>query len=215
MAELVDAVVVVGAGPGMGLAIGRRFAAEGYLPVFVVREGGTLETPDLDSVVIGADASDEASLKAAFAHIRESVGDPAVMVFNPSAWVDGLPSEVTPNALAAGLRLGALGAVASSQAVLPAMRAAGRGTLLFTGSVAATNPSLTGVGLGMQKAAMRNYVLALAKEVGPHGIHAATITIQGSLGSAPGYEPEALAEHFWALHAQPRADWQPELLATG
>ena len=82
--------------------------------------------------------------------------------------------------------MGAVAAVTAAQEVLPAMRAAGRGTLLFTGSGVALKPWAPGAALGMQKAALRSYVFALADEVGPLGIHAATVTIQGVVGVGAG-----------------------------
>lgn len=218
MAELADIVVVVGAGPGMGLAIARRFAAGGVRPVLVARDPGRIDAPDLDAlgaVRLSADVTDTTSLRAAFAQVRRSVGDPAVMVFNPSLGVPGTPTEVPPEVISTGLALGAVAAVTATQEVVPAMRAAGRGTLLFTGSAVALTPWVGGVSLSMQKAALRSYVLALAEEVAPDGVHAATVTIQGMVGSSPAFAPQALAEHFWTLHTQPRDSWQAELLATG
>jgi NAD(P)-dependent dehydrogenase (short-subunit alcohol dehydrogenase family) len=218
MADLVDAVVVVGAGPGMGLAIARRFAAGGLRPVLIARDPAGVDAPDLDAlgaVRLAADAADEKSLRTAFAQVRDLLGDPSVLVFNPSLGIPGLPSEVPPADVARGLALGAVAAVTAAQEVLPAMRAAGRGTLLFTGSGIGLKPWAPGAALGMQKAALRNYVLALADEVGPLGIHAATVTIKGVVGAGPAFEPAALAEHFWALHTQPRDAWTAELLATG
>ncbi len=218
MGELADIVVVVGAGPGMGLAIARRFAAGGVRPVLVARDPGRLEAPDLDAlgaVRLSADVTDTTSLRAAFAQVRRSVGDPAVMVFNPSLGVPGTPTEVAPEVISAGLALGAVAAVTASQEVVPAMRGAGRGTLLFTGSGVAVTPWVGGVSLSMQKAALRSYALALAEEVAPEGVHAATVTIQGIVGSSPGLAPEAIAEHFWSLHTQPRESWQAEIVVTG
>ena len=218
MTDLAEAVVVVGAGPGMGLAVARRFAAGGLRPVLVAREPAGVDAPDLDvlgAVRLAADAADEASLRAVFAQVRALVGDPAVLVFNPSLGIPGLPSEVPPSDVARGLALGAVAAVTAAQEVLPAMRAAGRGTLLFTGSGVGIKPWSAGTALSMQKAALRSYVFALADEVGPLGIHAATVTIKGVVGSGPAFQPEALAEHFWTLHTQPRDAWTPELLATG
>ncbi len=218
MSELADVVVVVGAGPGMGLAVARRFAAEGFRPVLVARDPARIDAPDLEAlgaVRLAADVADEGSLRAAFAQVRDLLGDPSVLVYNPSLMIPGLPTEVTPADIAHGFAVGVLGAVAAAQEVVPAMKAAGEGTLLFTGGGLGIKPWAPAAALGMQKAALRNYVLALADELSPLGIHAATVTIQGVVGSKPAFAPEALAEHYWTLHSQPQASWQPELLATG
>ncbi|HYN75023.1 MAG TPA: SDR family NAD(P)-dependent oxidoreductase [Candidatus Limnocylindria bacterium] len=218
MSTLSEAVVVVGAGPGMGLAVARRFAAEGFRPVLVARDPSRIDAPDLDvlgAVRLAADATDESSLRGALAQVREAVGDPAVLVFNPSAGISGLPTEVAPTEVARGLAIGAVAAITATQEVVPAMRAAGRGTLLFTGGGLALKPWAPMAALGMQKAALRSYVLALADEVGPWGVHAALVTIQGVVGASEAFAPEVLAEHYWTLHTQPREAWQPEFLAPG
>ncbi len=218
MAALEDVVVVVGAGPGMGLAIARRFAAEGFRPALISRDPARLDADDLDkqgAERFAADVADEASLRGAFAQVRGTLGDPSVLVFNPSAGLPGQPTEIAPADVIRGLQIGAVAAVTATQEVAPAMRAAGRGTLLFTGGGLGLKPWAPATALGMQKAALRNYVLALADEVGPLGLHAATVTIQGVVGASPAFAPEALAEHYWTLHTQPRDAWQTELLATG
>jgi NAD(P)-dependent dehydrogenase (short-subunit alcohol dehydrogenase family) len=213
MPALSRSVVVVGAGPGLGAAIARRFAREGFVPVLLARDPDRVTGEDLAHAVrLPTDAADPKTLAATFAQVRAAVGDPGVLVFNPSLSISGAPSEVEPDDVARGLALGAVAAVTSAHAVLPAMRAVGAGTLLFTGSGVALKPFAPMVALGMQKAALRSYVLALADEVGPLGIHAATVTIRGVLGSGPAFAPEAVAEHFWTLHAQPPAQWQTEVV---
>ena len=91
------------------------------------------------------------------------------------------------------------------------MRAAGRGTLLFTGS--GIGAEAVGAGRGARDAeggAARTTSSPWPTRSGPLGIHAATVTIRGVVGSAPAFEPTALAEHFWTLHTPARDAWQTE-----
>lgn len=210
MAQLSRSVVVVGAGPGLGAAVARRFAREGYRPVLLARRPEQVDGLD-DAVRLAVDAGDPEALEAAFAQVRSAVGDPEVLVFNPSPTVLAPPSEVAPEDVLLGLRVVAVGAVVAAQAVLPAMREAGRGTLLFTGSGAALRPYPPMVAVAVQKAALRAYVLALADEVAPWGVHAGLVTVQGVLGSSPALEPDAVAEAFWTVHSQPAQLWDKEL----
>lgn len=216
MGDLSPTVVVVGAGPGLGAAIARRFARERYRPVLLARDPARIEDPDLaDALRVPVDAGDPNALRAALAQVSEVVGDPEVLVFNPSPTVLAPPSEVTVDDVLAGLRVVAAGAVVASQAMLPAMRAAGHGSLLFTGSGAALRPWPPMVAVAMQKAALRAYVLALADEAAPWGVHAGLVTIRGVLGSGPAYEPDAVAEQFWTLHTQPAGSWVLDLEISG
>ena len=76
----------------------RRFAAEGFRPVLIARDPAAIDAPGprrgSGRCGVTADAADETSLRAAFAQVRAQMGDPAVLVFNPSLGIPGLPSEV-------------------------------------------------------------------------------------------------------------------------
>jgi NAD(P)-dependent dehydrogenase (short-subunit alcohol dehydrogenase family) len=204
--------LIVGAGPGNGLALARRFGREGFRLALVGHPGGApLDLSGLEAQMYAADAGEPASLRACLADIQRDHGDPAVMIYNPSYPLDGTPTEVPPEEVLKGLGVGAVGAVVATQAVFPAMAAAGRGTLLFTGSGAGVNPWVGGIGVGMQKAALRNYVLGLADEVADQGIHAATVTVFGVVKVGSFFDPDLIAEQFWQAHTQPREAWQKEI----
>ena len=162
MTDLAETVVVVGAGPGMGLAVARRFAAEGFARSSSPATPAGIDAPDLDDLgaVRACRRRRRRGVSAgAFAQVRDRVGDPAVLVFNPSLGISGAAQPRSPRPRSrAGLAIGAVAAVTATQEVVPAMRAAGRGTLLFTGGGLALKPWAPMAALGMQKAALRNYV---------------------------------------------------------
>jgi NAD(P)-dependent dehydrogenase (short-subunit alcohol dehydrogenase family) len=94
---------------------------------------------------------------------------------------------------------------------VPAMRSAGRGTVLLTGSVAAEKPSVSAATVGVAKAALRNLGLSLHSELAPDGIQAVTVTIRGVLQGARALDVNEIADYYWALHTQPRESWLPEV----
>ncbi|MFZ5851775.1 MAG: short-chain dehydrogenase, partial [Actinomycetota bacterium] len=63
-----------------------------------------------------------------------------------------------------------------------------------------------------QKAAVRALTFALADELGPQGVHVATVTVAGTLAPTGHFAPERVAEEFWRLHAQPPDSWQTEVV---
>lgn len=193
--------LVVGAGPGLGTALAERFAAGGFAVATVTRSGGAVPAGGL---AIGADAGDPPGLAAAADRAAAALGPVRVLLYNVSVPLPGQPSQVDPEAVAAALRAGVIGGIAAAQAVLPGMRAAGRGTLLFTGGGTAVKPWVAGAAIGLQKAALRNYALALAEELDGTGLRAGTVRIDGVIGS-PGLEPATIADAFWAWHADPTA----------
>jgi len=214
---------VVGAGPGLGMAVARRFAREGYRPVLLARRPERLDLAGLatgggDPVAVGVDVTDELSLRAAFAQVRDQVGHVEVLVYNVSTFLGGAVTEIGYDSFVRGLLAGIAGALVAAQEVVPAMRAAGRGTVLVTGGGTATEPSVTAAGLAVQKAGIRSLALSLAAELAPTGVHVATVTIRGTIAAGTPFDPDLIAETYWQLHlrsADPTRTWQPEVDFTG
>jgi NADP-dependent 3-hydroxy acid dehydrogenase YdfG len=210
--------VVVGVGPGMGMALARRFGGSGGEVALVARRPEALaayveELRDagVSAHAFPADVGEEASLRLAFTAIRAVLGDPDVLVYNASVNIPGSPEEISVEDVLTAFRVGTVGALVSLQEVLPAMRARHAGTVLVTGGGLALRPWPGATALGLAKAAVRNLVEVAARDLEGTGVHVATVTIRGVVGS-PGFEPEAIAERFWALHEQPPGAWDTEVL---
>jgi NAD(P)-dependent dehydrogenase (short-subunit alcohol dehydrogenase family) len=213
--------VVVGAGPGLGLAVADRFAREGYRLALLARNPNKLDISRLSGLpgpaplLVAADVGDARDLRDAFATIRSGAGDPDVLVYNTSLWVPGKPTELDYDAFMAGLRVGAAGALVAVQEVAPAMRAAGRGTILLTGSGVALRAPAGSAGLAAAKAALRSLALTMADELRTDGIHVATVTITGVLAPGTFYDPELIAQTYWDLHVEgidPPEEWHTEVI---
>jgi NADP-dependent 3-hydroxy acid dehydrogenase YdfG len=213
--------VVVGVGPGMGLALASRFGREGGEVAVVARRPEALAAYAEELGASGvsahpfvADVGDPESLRAALAAVRERLGDPDVLVYNASVNLPGTPGEVSVDDVETAFRVGAVGALVAMQSVLPAMRARDSGTVLVTGGGLALAPWPGATALGMSKAAVRNLVQAAARDLEGTGVHVATVTIRGIVGR-PGFEPDAIAERFWELHQQGRDDRATEIFVDG
>ncbi len=194
-------VVVLGAGPGLGQAVGKAFVEAGAKVVLMARDYSRLEAISAEigaAGIIAVDATDESALRAAFADVRKAHGDPGVLVHNPSIAVEQPATRTALADLMAGFALAAGSLLVAAQEVAPAMRRARSGTILVTGSAAALTGSTWSATLAAQKAAVRNLAFSLAAELGPAGVHVATITIDGILG-APGFEHDRIAAEYVRL----------------
>jgi len=131
---------------GVGGAVAQKFAAEGCFVVMTTRNrdnaAGLLAAVTGQGgagMVVELDLADPPGIKAAFAEIREAAGDPEVLVYN-AGYLEGrqlppeqelmefFPAEMFEVAIDVSCR----GPFLVAQEVLPAMRRAGRGTLLFS-----------------------------------------------------------------------------------
>ena len=199
---------IVGAGAGLGQALAARFGREGYQVALLARSATTLtrlkQSLAADGVTaetFAADASDYVQLSAALQQVADQLGAPDVLIYNAVGFTPGPLADATPAKLNADLTVSAVSALAAAQAVLPAMRAAGRGTLLFTGGGAALNVFPGVAGLSINKAATRMLALGLAQELAGSGVRVGTITIFGTIAPGTPFAPERIAEAYWDFHS--------------
>lgn len=200
---------IVGTGPALGAGLAWKFAREGCRVALVSRGvQGTerlqdeLRSEGLDATAFPADASDPASVAAAFDLIRETLGDPSILIYNAAIVEPRMLADADYDYFLHCFGANAGGALLCAQQVIPAMRAAGRGTILFSGGVLAFEP-IAGWGVtAVGKAALRNMALVLDQELHGDGIHVASVAIHGSIQHDPYYAPGRIAETFWQLHTQ-------------
>lgn len=206
-----DVLVLIAAGPGLGHAIAVRFAREGVAVGLVARAADDLDVLVEEVTAAGApavaaaraDVSDEAGLRAAMAALRGELGEATVLVYNGSAYVEGAPTALAADQLRLAFDVGVVGAMVAAQEAVPAMRAAGRGTVLLTGSVAADRGSTSAPAVGIAKAGLRSLARSLHKEVTGDGVRATTVTINGVLRGENALDVDEIADLYWQLHAQP------------
>jgi len=204
-------IIVVGAGPGIGLSVARRFAREGYDVGLVARDRGRLSalaqalreagaTVELEA----ADASVPAELSDALKSLVNRLGRADVVCFSPLPAIPLIKPvlDSTPEDLTASLALNVGGAAATVQAIVPAMIERASGTLLFTSGSGALRPSPERAASAITTAAESTYVALLHEALAPHGVHAGQVAIVGPVGAGEKHEPDAVAEALWDHHVR-------------
>jgi NAD(P)-dependent dehydrogenase (short-subunit alcohol dehydrogenase family) len=205
-------VAVIGAGPGIGLAVAKKFVSEGYSVAALSRKGDT--TGD-DIYGFAADASDTASLEQALTQVKEKLSPPEVLVYNVAAIHQGVPSSLSATDLINDFTVNVAGALTASNLVIPEMKKQGRGTILFTGGGLALQPKAAYSSLAIGKAGIRSLTFSLAEELTPANIHVATITVAGFVKAGTAFDPDKIAAHYWRLHIQPKESWETEYFFKG
>lgn len=213
-------VVIVGAGPGVSGSLARRYAREGYDVALLGIDEEQLrrlagEVEELGATVghSVADVTDVAATTAAIRRFGEHAGRIDVLHFNPSAFREKDPLELTVEELLADVALGVGALLTSVQAARPFMTAGGRVTV--TGSMAADQPWHRAASLGVQKAGVRNLVRSLDATLRADGIRAASVTVRGTLATEGPFTPDRVAEVLWDAARQVEADWQTEVPYSG
>jgi len=214
-------LLLVGAGPGLGMAVARRFAVGGYRVTLVARSADRLGDlaaglSDTGAQIgtIEADASDPDGLRARMTELYRAKGAPGLIIYNA---VMGAPDQLltaTVAHLQAAYAVDVIGAIVVAQVAAPAMQAAGFGTIIVTGGGFADHPipALATVSLG--KAALRSAATMLGADLEPDGIRVATLTIAGQIVAGTPFDPERIAERYWDV-VQSDGPWQAEYRFTG
>ncbi|MEQ4716514.1 SDR family NAD(P)-dependent oxidoreductase [Nonomuraea sp. B19D2] len=208
---MMPGAVIIGAGPGIGRSVARRFAREG-LPVALVSRTGT--ALDLDGVLTyKADVADEDRLREALDAASADLGTPDVVVYNAAIIRPDPPGEASARSQLEAWAVNVVGALVAAAHVAPAMARRGGGSFLVTGGM--PEPKAGYVSLSLGKAGVRTLVELLDQEYGPSGVHVASVTVAGPVAPGTDFDPDDIAEHYWRLHTQPRDGWEREVLHAG
>lgn len=147
--------IVVGAGPGIGLAVSRRFALEGLPVAVIARSDATLANirPELaktraETAAVAADVTDEVALAAALDTITARFGVPDVLVYNAAVIQWDEFGELTAQQHLDAWATNVGGAITAVGHLGPQMAARGSGTIIITGGMPTPVPQVTSLSLG-------------------------------------------------------------------
>ena len=230
-------VVGVGAEEGVGAAVCRRFAAEGYHVVVAGRTRAKIDKVVESLLAAGGsgearvlDATQEDQVIALFDHAM-ALGDGFepldVVVFNAG---DNRPvpfREVTAELFEAFWRVGCFGGFLVGREAARRLAPLGRGTVIFTGASGSLRGKAQYAQFAAAKAGLRMISQSMAREFGPLGLHVAHVVIDGGINGArlKGAWPAAveargqdgllnvdpIAETYWQIHRQHPSAWTQEV----
>jgi NAD(P)-dependent dehydrogenase (short-subunit alcohol dehydrogenase family) len=218
--------VVVGVGPGNGIALAKRFARGGYRVALLARDGRRMaaEARELDGARgYACDVSDSASVDRAFQSVRSNMGEVDALLFNAGSGVFKGVEDITPDDFERAWRVNAFGALLCSQAVIPAMKSRGAGAIVITGATASLRGGKSTAAFAPAKAAQRSLAQSMAHSLGPAGIHVGLVIVDGMvdipstravMSDKPDdffLDPNGVAEAAWQIVHQDRRAWTFEL----
>jgi len=230
------ACLVVGVGEGVGGAIAKAFAAEGYA-VCMTRRARNLN--QLDSLAaeiraaggtahaFGVDAREEGEVIALFDRIEAEVGPLEVVVFNIGANVRFGIVETTSRVFTKVWEMACFAGFLAGREAARVMVPRGRGSILFTGATASIRGRDGFAAFAAAKAGLRAVAQSMSRELGPKGIHVAHVVVDGAidgnftranrtdveglLAADAILKPEEIAANYVWLHNQQRSAWTHEV----
>ena len=226
-------VIIIGAGPGLGSSLARKFAKEGH-HVFVVRRERHSDELNLlcneikesggSATAIPSDAREEEQVISLFSEVAKS--DPIdCVVFNIGANVFFSIEETTSRVFRKIWEMGTFAGFLVGREAAKHMK--DKGTIIFTGATASMRGGSGFAAFSSAKFGLRAVAQSLARELGPKGIHVAHTIIDGAidhpwikenfpdiykLKEVDGIlNPDHIAEAYYNLHLQEKTAWTHEL----
>jgi NAD(P)-dependent dehydrogenase (short-subunit alcohol dehydrogenase family) len=230
--------VVVGVGPeaGLGAALCKRFATEGYHVLIagptqakidhvakVITQVGGLVTPVLTNTTCERDVI--ALFDCAMADDDTEPAD--LIVYNAG---NNQPQDfrtMTADFFEETWRLTCFGGFLVGREAARRLMPQGHGTLIFTGATASLLGRPPFTAFASAKAGLRAIAQSMAREFGPHGIHVAHVVIDGGIDGErihtrfPAFREArgldgllnlaAITDTYWHLHQQHRTTWSFEV----
>jgi 3-oxoacyl-[acyl-carrier protein] reductase len=195
--------LVTGGSRGIGLAVAEGLAAEGARVALSARDHASLAravdslgSAGGEAVAFPADVSDQEQVSGLFARIRETLGDPQILVVNAGGPPAGLPSGLSEEQWSRGFELTLMSAVRLTREALPAMRAARWGRVVNITSLAVKQPVPNLALSNAFRAAVTGFAKSLSNEVAADGI---TVNSVG-----PGYTATERLEELFADESDKR-----------
>jgi NADP-dependent 3-hydroxy acid dehydrogenase YdfG len=218
----VSVALITGVGPGTGAALVRRFAEGGYQVAMLARGEERLAALERDvdgAYAFPVDVTDATALDAAVGAVEAKLGAPKVVVHNAVGGAFGSFQDIDPAVLAANFDVNVMAFLRLARRVAPAMVAAGEGAIIASGNTSALRGRANFAGFAPTKAAQRILAEAIARDLGPKGVHVAYVVIDAVIDlewtrkrfeAAPDdffIQPADIAAEIFHVAHQPRSAW--------
>lgn len=216
--------LVTGVGPGTGAAICHRFSEGGYRVAMLARDAGRLDALHQELPSSGryvCDVSDPSQIDRVVKLVREEMGEPTVFVHNAVSADSAFDTflDIEPAALNRNFQVNTMALLHFAQHLAPAMIREGQGSMIVTGNTSALRGKAGFAAFAPTKAAQRILAEAIARDLGPKGVHVAYVVIDAVIDvpwarqrwpdrpDESFIQPSAIAEEVWHLTRQDRSSW--------
>lgn len=230
-------VIGVGAERGLGAALCRCFAAEGYhvivggrTPEKLAQVAKTIRETGGSAEPVTVDTTQEGDVVRLFDRAM-SPGkgrDPAdLVVFNAGNNQRIDFRDLNAEQFERFWRVGCFGGFLVGREAARRLAPLGRGTIIFTGASASLRGKPGFAHFAASKAGLRMIAQSMAREFGPLGLHVAHVVIDGGIngdrlrnrvptsiderGEDGLLGIEAIADTYWNLHRQQSSAWTQEV----
>jgi short-subunit dehydrogenase len=214
--------LISGVGPGTGSALAKRFSEGGYRVALLARSEerlAALEKELANAKGYRCDVSVPAQIETVASAVEQDIGNPSVVIHNAVGGAFGTFREIDPSILNRNFQVNTMGLLYLARRFSPGMVSAGHGAIVATGNTSALRGKPGFAGFAPTKAAQRILAEAMARELGPQGVHVAYVVVDAVIdlewtrkrfSDRPDeffIKPRAIADEIWHLVHQDRSAW--------
>lgn len=205
-------IAIVGAGRGLGVAVARKFGAEGFDIALISRSqehvdalAGDLTSEGHSARGYAASVRDTTTMASVLNQASQELGPIEVLQYSPIPQREFLRPvlDTTVADLAAAVEFSLYGSVTAVNQVLPGMRTLGRGTVLFVNGGSGARPNAQVAGTSIAFAGEGAYAIMLHDVLASENVHVGQLIIPGAI--TPGHptnDPAILADTLWGMHTR-------------
>ena len=206
-------IAIIGAGPGLGAAVARRFGREGFAVALISRDqskldglASELEADGVTAKGYAADVREPATVERALALAGDELGPVTALQYSPLPSRDYLKPvlDLTPELALEALRFSALGLVHAVRAVLPGMRERGDGSVILINGGTSVKARSGFAGTSVAFPAESAYGEMLFDALEGEGVRVRQLVIPGGIPKLQ--LPNGIddvADRIWELQAAP------------
>ncbi|XOV82492.1 MAG: SDR family NAD(P)-dependent oxidoreductase [bacterium] len=216
-----EVCLITGVGPGTGSALVKTFCEEYEVAMLARNEQRLLDlsAEHATAHAFPCDVTDTAALQKTLADVSSQLGAPAIVVHNAVGGAFGSFMDIDPEVLNRNFQVNTMALLYLARLVAPAMIQAGQGAIVVTGNTSAYRGLANFAGFAPSKAAQRVLAEAMARDLGPKGVHVCYVAIDAVIdlpwtrkrfaGKPDEFfcQPMDIAAECHRLAHQPRSAW--------
>ncbi|KAB7530270.1 SDR family NAD(P)-dependent oxidoreductase [Flagellimonas olearia] len=200
-------ILIIGAGPRVGLSTASKFFKEGFKILLISRDGSRLERMKKDISgngqvvsVYEADVADSNTLLNTFKEIISAHGTIDAILYNVAHIVHNNILEESEEGLVHDYRVNVIGLLTASKFFSNSLQRT-QGSILIIGGSIAVEPKPEYASLSMTSAALRSMMYCLADTLKDKNIYVALLMIHGSIDNGTRlHSPINIANMLWGLY---------------
>ena len=199
-------IVVIGAGPGLGYGVAKKFGKEGYFVILIARNqvslvkmSDELSVENIDNTFAVGDSSEDDKFKDVLEGIKSEFGTPDVVVYNVGITSQD-PENLTTEDLVHHFKTDVTGAWTTVKVFADEEFSKKKGAIILTGGGLALYPTDGFIPLSIDKAALRSMAYILNNKYKEKGIFVGTVTVCGSINGDEYFSADNIAEMYWQMN---------------